>query len=251
MSKFQFYRKSVKRVTSLLFFVQLGIILCSSLSLAQDWVKGGVGLAVQKIRIAVPEFKASTQEPKNSELLRTFNDTLWGDLNNAGIFDMVSKSFYPLGQIGAPGDVKFETWSAPPPNAAMLVFGNLGATANNMTVQGWLFDVKNTGSPQVLAKQYTDAATTQQARIIAHKFADEIIFRLGGGINGIAETQIFYVSSRGGHKEIWAMDYDGANQHPVTTLGTHIAVSPYFSRRITAGVQFVQRFGMGDSDVLV
>jgi len=198
------------------------------LSAAQDWVKGGVGLAVQKIRIAVPEFKGSTQEPKNTELLQTFNNTLWSDLNNAGIFDMVSKSFYPLGQIGAPGDVKFDTWSSPPPNAAMLVFGNLGATANNMTVQGWLYDVKNTGSPQVLAKQYTDAATTQQARIIAHKFADEIIFRLGGGINGIAETQIFYVSSRGGHKEIWAMDYDGANQHPVTTLGS-ISLSPHIS----------------------
>jgi len=209
-------------------FLAVAVLLCSVLSSAQDWVKGGVGLAVQKIRIAVPEFKASTQEPKNTELLQTFNSTLWSDLNNAGIFDMVSKSFYPLGQIGAPGDVKFDTWSSPPPSAAMLVFGNLGATANSMTVQGWLFDVKNMGSPQVLAKQYTDVATTQQARIIAHKFADEIIFRLGGGINGIAETQIFYVSSRGGHKEIWAMDYDGANQHPVTTLGS-ISLSPHIS----------------------
>jgi len=133
-----------------------------------------------------------------------------------------------LGQIGSPSDIKFEAWSAPPPNAAMLVFGNLGASGNNVVVQGWLYDVKNTASPQVLGKQYTDTATTQAVRIIAHKFADEIILRLGGGINGIAETQIFYVSSRGGHKEIWAMDYDGANQHPVTTLGT-ISLSPRIS----------------------
>ena len=110
----------------------------------------------------------------------------------------------------------------------MLVFGNLGANANNLVVQGWLEDVKNPNSPPVLAKQYTDNATTQQARVIAHKFADEIIFRLGGGINGIAETQIYYVSTRSGHKEIWAMDYDGANQHPVTTLGT-ISLSPHIS----------------------
>jgi len=133
-----------------------------------------------------------------------------------------------LGQIGAPSDVKFEVWNSPPPNAAMLVFGNVGASANTQTVQGWLYDVKNTQSPQVLGKQYTDAANTQAARTIAHKFADEIIFRLGGGINGVAETQIFYVSSRGGRKEIWAMDYDGANQHPVTTLGT-ISLSPHIS----------------------
>ena len=88
--------------------------------------------------------------------------------------------------------------------------------------------MKNIASPQVLGKQYTDVATTQAARVIAHKFANEIIFRLGGGINGIAETQIFYISSRGGHKEIWAMDYDGANQHAVTTLGT-ISLSPHVS----------------------
>src|ERR1700694_5430812 len=211
---------------------------------AQDWIKTGTGLGVEKVRIAVPDFKASTQQPQNTELLKTFNDTLWNDLDNAGIFDMVSKSFYPLGAIGAPADVKFDGWSAPPPSAAMLVFGNLGATGNNVTVQGWLYDVKNAASPQVLGKQYTDSATTQAVRVIAHKFADEIILRLGGGINGIAErqiffglgegingiaeTQIYFVSSRSGHKEIWAMDYDGANQHPITTLGS-ISLSPRIS----------------------
>src|SRR5437764_6243123 len=201
-------------------FLTAVVLLLALPSAAQDWIKTGTGLGVERVRIAVPDFKASSQDPRNSELLRTFNDTLWNDLNNAGIFELVSKSFYPLGQVGAPADVKFETWSAPPPNTAMLVFGNLAANANNVIVQGWLDDVKNTANPQVLAKQYTDVANAQQVRIIAHKFADELIFRHGGGINGIAETQIYYVNARGGHKEIWAMDYDGANQHPITTLGT-------------------------------
>src|SRR5260370_19229990 len=125
---------------------------------------------------------------------------------------MVSKSFYALGQIGVPGDVKFESWSAPPPSAAMLVFGNLATAGNNVTVQGWLYDVKNVASPQVLGKQYADVATTQAARIIAHKFADEIILRLGGGINGIAETQIYYARAPRGPQEIWPLDYD--RSHP-------------------------------------
>ena len=98
---------------------------------------------MEKVRLAVPDFKPCTQDPKNADLLKAFNDTLWNDLDNAGIFDMVSKSFYPLGQPGTPADVKFERWSAPPPNAAMLAFGNLGVTGNSMTVQGWLYDVKN------------------------------------------------------------------------------------------------------------
>ena len=95
-------------------------------------------------------------------------------------------------------------------------------------MQGWLYDVKNVKSPQVLGKQYQDAATSDAARRIAHKFADDIIFRLGGGIPGVAESQIFYVSSRSGHKEIWAMDYDGANQHQITQLGS-ISLSPRIS----------------------
>ena len=209
------------------FLLLLPLFLLTS-SFAQDWIKTGTGLGVEKVRLAVPDFNASTQDAKNADLLKTFNETLWNDLDNAGIFDMVSKSFYPLGQVGTPADVKFEGWSAPPPNAAMLAFGNLGVSGNGMTVQGWLYDVKNVTSPQVLGKQYQDAATSDAARTTAHKFADEIIFRLGGGIAGIAESKIYFVSSRSGHKEIWAMDYDGANQHAVTHLGS-ISLSPRVS----------------------
>jgi TolB protein len=220
--------------TSIRSKICLQILLCiflfvSSFSVfAQDWVKTGTSLGAEKIRLAATDFKASTQDPKNADLQKTFNDTLWNDLDNAGLFDLVSKSFYPLGQIGAPADVNFSAWSAPPPNAAMLVFGNLGVSGTNVTVQGWLYDVKNPVQPQVIGKQYKDAATTDATRTIAHKFADEIIFRLGGGIAGVAETKIYFVSSRTGHKEIWAMDYDGQNQHQITHLGS-ISLSPAVS----------------------
>lgn len=205
-------------------FIALVVLL--SYAAAQDTIKTGTGVGVEKIRLAAADFQASTQDAKNPELLKAFNDTLWNDLDNAGIFDMVSKSFNPTTAVNSPSDVKFEQWSAPPPNAAMLVFGNLGVNGANVTVQGWLYDVKNTGSPQVLGKQYTDQASAEAARTIAHKFANEIIFRLGGGIAGIAESKIFYVSTRTGNKEIWVMDYDGSNQHALTHLGS-ISLSPH------------------------
>jgi len=94
--------------------------------------------------------------------------------------------------------------------------------------QGWLYDVKNIQSPQVLGKQYADVASDAAARLMAHKFADEIIFRLGGGLPGIAESQIYFVSDRSGKKEIWAMDYDGSNQHQITHLNS-ISLSPRIS----------------------
>ena len=206
----------------------LPLLILTAAAAAQDWIRTGTGLGVEKVRLAVPDFKASTPDPKNTDLLGVFNGTLWNDLDNAGIFDMVSKSFYPVGPVGTGADVKFDAWSSPPPNASMLAFGNLGVTGTSVIVQGWLYDVKNPSVPQVLGKQYQDVATVEAARTIAHKFADEIIFRLGGGIPGIAESKIYFVSSRTGHKEVWAMDYDGANQHPVTHLGS-ISLSPRVS----------------------
>jgi TolB protein len=206
----------------------LSALLLVSFSWAQAHFETGTGLGVEKVRLAVADFKAATSDPNNTGLLTVFNSTLWNDLDNAGIFDMVSKSFYPLGAVGGPGDVKFEAWNSPPPNAAMLAFGSLGITGGNLTVEGWLFDVKNITSPQVLGKRYQDAATSDAARTIAHKFADDIIFRLGGGIAGIAESKIFFVSNRGGHREIWEMDYDGNNQRAITHVGS-ISLSPRIS----------------------
>ena len=204
----------------------IALISLLSYAAAQDWIKTGTGLGVEKVRIAAADFQPSTQDAKNADLLKVFNDTLWSDLDNAGIFDMVSKSFNPPGNVGSPADVKFAVWSTAPVNAAMLTFGNLGVSGGNVTVQGWLYDVKNIGSPQILGKQYSDQATTEAARTIAHKFADEIIFRLGGGIAGIAESKVYFVSTRSGNKEIWMMDYDGSNQHALTHLGS-ISLSPH------------------------
>ena len=204
------------------------LFLFAASSFAQDWIRTGTGLGVERVRLATADFKSATDDANNANLLKTFNEVLWNDLDNAGIFDLVSKSFYPLQDPGQPSDVNFTAWNSPPPNTSMLAFGNLGAAGGKVTVQGWLYDVKNQASPQVLGKQYNDVATNDAVRVIAHRFADEIIFRLGGGVQGIAETKIYFVSERSGHKEIWMMDYDGANQQQLTHLGS-ISLSPRIS----------------------
>ena len=218
---------AARRHRPALFALLLSLMLVPSL-FGQDWIKTGTGLGVEKVRLAVPEFKASNADPQNTALLKMFNDTFWNDLDNSGIVELVSKSFYPLQVPGQPVEVVFPAWNAPPPNAAMLAFGNLGVGGGKVTVQGWLYDVKNVASPQVLGKVYTDNPTEDAARLIAHKFADEIILRLGGGIGGIAESKIYFVSDRSGHKEIWVMDYDGSNQRQLTHQAT-ISLSPRIS----------------------
>jgi TolB protein len=195
---------------------------------AQDWVHTGSNLGNARIRIAAADFKSVGADPQTPALKSTFDSTLSNDLQSAGIFDMVSKSFTPQVTPGSPQEINLAQWSADPANAAMVAFGALSSTGGRLVVYGWLDDTRNTANPQVLGKQYNEAASEDMARTVAHRFADEIISRLGGGINGIAETKIYFVSSRTGTKEIWSMDYDGQNQHPVTHLGT-ISLSPRIS----------------------
>jgi len=199
------------------------------LALAQDDIKLELsGNAADRTRIAVSDFKSGTADSTNSSLKHTFDSVLYADLANAGIFDLVSKSMAPKVTPGAPAEINLGQWSGAPVNASMVAFGALGVTGNRLAVNGFLFDAKNTQYPQVLAKQYGEEASDDAARQIAHRFADEIILRLGGGIAGIAETKIYYVHAGGGTKEIWEMDYDGANQRAITHLGT-ISLSPRVS----------------------
>jgi TolB protein len=205
------------------------MVLCGFLSAgAQDRIKIELNMGQERPRIAVADFKAANADAQTAPLNTVFNQTLWNDLDNAGIFDLVAKSFYPSQTPGQPAELNAKAWGDPPPNAGVLTFGNVGVNSGKVDVQGWLYDVKNPGAPQILGKQYKEDATPDMARTIAHRFADEIIARLGSGIAGIAESQIYFVSNRSGNKEIWSMDYDGANQKQVTKLGS-IALSPRIS----------------------
>ncbi|RRA50236.1 Tol-Pal system beta propeller repeat protein TolB [Acidipila sp. EB88] len=194
---------------------------------AQDWVRTGTNLGAQRIRIAAANFKPGSADSETGSLKQVFDQTLFTDLQNAGIFDMVSKSMAPPLTPGSQGEAQLATWAAAPANAEMLAFGTLTVNGGQLAVTGFLDDTKNTQSPQVLGKQYSEAASTQSARHIAHRFADEIIERLGG-LPGIAETTIYYVSAHSGTKEIMAMDYDGQSPRAVTHLGT-ISLSPHIS----------------------
>jgi TolB protein len=195
---------------------------------AQDWVHTGSNLGNNRIRLAAADFKPVGGDPQTPALKAAFDATLYSDLANAGIFDLVSKSMIPETTPGSPKEINLAQWSAAPSNAAMVAFGALAANNGRLIVYGWLDDASNTASPQVLAQQYNEQASQDMARTIAHRFADAIILRLGGGIDGIAETKIYFVSSRTGTKEIWGMDYDGQNQHQITHLGA-ISLSPRVS----------------------
>jgi len=163
--------------TRCLFSLSL-IVLCG---LAGAWAQEVIKIETNKdpgrLRIAVLDFKVLNADPKAAPLNTVFNQTLWSDLDRPGIFDLVEKKLYPLRQPAQPEEINAKAWSEPPRSAGLLLFGNVSVKSGKVEIQGWLYDVRNAGASPILSKQYKEDATPENARMIAHHFADEIITR--------------------------------------------------------------------------
>src|ERR1700737_3980916 len=211
--------------------ISICVFACSLLLLAggaaaQDWFRTGTGLGVEKPRVAVADFAARADNAKSHSQL--FTQVVRDDLQFSGILDLVSPSFYPTTVPTVPTELRNPDWTTPQLNANLVAFGNLTESTSEVVISAWLYDVRSPSTQAVVGKVYRGTPTDPQARKFAHQFADEIISPLSGGLPGIASTQIAFVSSRTGTKEIWVMDYDGANQHPLTSLHT-ISLTPRWS----------------------
>jgi TolB protein len=193
---------------------------------AQDWFRAGTGLGEAKPRLAIADFVARADSAKGHSAL--FTQVVRDDLQFSGILELASPSFYPPQAPGVPAELRYPAWTDPPTNANYVGFGNLSESTAEVAIEAWLYDVRSPTSQAVVGKVYRGAPTDAQVRKFAHQFADEIIGKLSGGLPGVAGTQIAFVSSRSGSKEVWVMDYDGANQRQLTYLKS-ISLTPRWS----------------------
>ncbi len=208
-----------------LLFTTIILVAGGSIS-AQDRIRTGTGLGLAKPRIAMADVGPRSDSAKSHSSL--FSQVVRDDLQFCGILELASPSFYPPQAPTAPPELKFPAWTSPPTNASYVGFGNLTESTSEVAIQAWLYDVRNPSSPPVIGKVYRGGPTDLQVRKFAHQFADEIISKLTGGLPGVAGTQIAFVRGNSGSKEIWVMDYDGANQRPLTSLRS-ISLTPRWS----------------------
>lgn len=148
-----------------------------------------------------------------SEAIRVFNQVLWDDLAFSGFFTLAGKSFYPPEPIVRPEDVRYEAWATLPWSVSFLTAGTLDISGGILKAELRLFDMKaRTPMPGLRISGEKD-----QIRSMAHRWADEIVYRLTAGASrGVAMTKIAFTSRRGNAKEIHVMDYDGYNSRAFT-----------------------------------
>ena len=169
-------------------------------------------------KLAVVDFVPRTVATRTVQAAAgVFNKVLWDDLEFSAFFELPSKSFYPLKPIRSPIEVNFDNWQVPTLDVDFLIFGNLQLNSGVTVVEAYLYDVRT--RDQVLGKRYTisDSALTQS---VAHEFADQVVFQLSAGTSrGVARAKIAFSSLKGDSKEVYVMDYDGANQRVITANG--------------------------------
>src|ERR1700730_7906978 len=120
----------------------------------------------QKPVIAVPDFRGSGAA---QSVMDAFNQTLFNDLQNSGLFTLASKSMYPLQVPQRPEDFRqparpgtsagglaLSDWASPPVSANFLATGYTADQNSQLVLYGWLFDVAqpNLSNAQILAKRY-------------------------------------------------------------------------------------------------
>ena len=85
---------------------------------------------------------------------------------------------------------------------------------SDIHMDGYVYDA---GSDEVVGgKRYVGSSSV--ARLMAHRFADELVFRYTGE-PGIARTKVAYVSEQGAARELFVMDYDGYDARQLTADG--------------------------------
>ncbi len=187
----------------------------------------------QKPALAVPDFRGGGDAAQHTGV---FNETLYTDLDESGLFTMVAKSMFPLAVPQRPEDFRaplpppprrkdaqpqrqgpwLTDWSAPPANASHLAFGYLAVQNEQLVLFGWLFDVtqQDVSNAQLFGKRYFGPLSADGARKVAHEFASDIIVQFGGA--PLTASKIYFISDRTGFKEVWSMNPDGSEQKQLT-----------------------------------
>lgn len=169
--------------------------------------------------IAAIENVGGSESPEGRVKLGTrIEEVLKADVRRSLVFALVDLGSLGIkvAQLGAEPDASFK--QAAESGVSVIVWGKAGIKNGSkdadLSMDGYVYD---TGSNEIVGgKRYV--GSTSVARLMAHRFADELVFRYTGE-PGIARTKIAYVSELGTARELFVMDYDGYEPHQLTADG--------------------------------
>lgn len=179
----------------------------------------------QRLRLAIPDFTLTEGGRSIDDGLgREMAQTLAEDLRVYRFFDVIENRQFlqEAAQADArAGNIVFKEWAEL--GAHALVKGTFAQDGRDFIIECRLFDVP--GQSMIAGKRYrgpNDAIAS-----MVHRCADEIMLRFTGEL-GIAQTKVAFLSRQRGNKELFTMDYNGANIRQITQERS-IVLSPAWS----------------------
>ncbi|MBI3327195.1 MAG: Tol-Pal system beta propeller repeat protein TolB [Nitrospinae bacterium] len=167
----------------------------------------------QRLRLAIPDFaRGERGGPANGDLGHEMAQMLAEDLRAYRFFDLIENQKFLQEAAHADaqaGNIAFKEWAEL--GAQALVKGTYTQDGRDLLVECRLFDVA--GQSMITGKQYRGPADAMAS--IMHRCADEIMLRLTGEL-GIAQTKVAFLSLQRGNKELFVMDFNGANIRQLT-----------------------------------
>lgn len=165
----------------------------------------------QKIPIGLLGFRDAELSDRPGEKA---SEVLKADLRRSQIFTVapLPRPGIALDDISGMKSAAFKV--ASDNGIAVLVWGSVSARGADVVMDGYVYDGGR--DETTVGKRYAGAPTA--LRLMAHRLADELVFRYTGE-PGIARTKIAFVSEQGSARELYVMDYDGYGPRQVTVDG--------------------------------
>ncbi|MCB0420041.1 MAG: PD40 domain-containing protein [Bdellovibrionales bacterium] len=227
------------------FYVTLvfwALLLIPSTTHAEDKVFLKVGEAnVKKSLLALTplQYYGSDKDSKNIQAGQTFYQVTYNDLDVTGLFKFILPSAYleDVNKVGirpapgTPGGFNFSSWKTI--GTEFLIRGGYKVLSGNVELEIYLYYVPQ--GKLVFGKTYKGPLNA--LRKIAHTFSADVTLNLTG-VKGMFNSKVTVARAKKtknkkgmwtpGNKEIYIMDWDGANTQKISSH-QGIATSPAWS----------------------
>ncbi len=198
------------------------LIFCFAFAFAQDVHLKITDAGTERIRIAVVPFVPRGAEPTPDEvgIGEKLAEVVANDLAFSPFLTVLDSQFFPQ-RVREEDDINPFQWLGAGVQA--IVLGSFKLSDEVLKVDARLYSVVS--AKRIYRRRIS--ADPAQLRRVAHAIADDVVKALTGE-EGIAQTQIAFISNRTGHKEVYVCDYDGFAPRRITNLAS-VAFTPDWS----------------------